>query len=74
MEDVRFLDNWALRYACDNGHLNVVTYLHREIGLTVDDLRSDDNYALYTACKYDHLDIVEYLQDNFELEEKEEQL
>ena len=65
--DARANDNFALRWASDNGHLAVVKYLYVGFGLTIADARANDNYALVLACRYGHLEVVKYLHDIFGL-------
>ena len=54
-------DDKALRYAVENGHLEVVKYLVEECGANV---HSKKNYAIRTAIKKRRLDVVKYLTDN----------
>ena len=49
--------DYAVRYACENGHLDVVKYLV-EFGA---DIHTNDNYAVKWASKNGHLDVVKYL-------------
>jgi len=53
--------------ACGDGHINVVKYLHREIGLKKEDFQSYDNKACQMACVYGHVDVVKYLHQEIGL-------
>jgi len=53
--------------ACIDGHINVVKYLHREIGLKKENFMSYDNNACELACENGHIDIVKYLHQEFGL-------
>jgi len=43
--DARANDNFSLRAAAENGHLEVLKWLVETFGLTSDDVRADYNYA-----------------------------
>ena len=51
--------------AAENGHLNVLEYLHEMVGLTVDDARADNNYAFTKARRYSRLDALNWLKVTF---------
>lgn len=63
--DIRTADNYALRFACFNGHLKVAQWLVKRFGLTAEDARTNDNYALRLACFNGHLGVVQWLEDRF---------
>lgn len=63
LEDLRACDNWALRFACRNGHLDVVKFLLNR-GLWGEDLSALNNYALRWACQMNHLEVVQALVDH----------
>jgi hypothetical protein len=60
--DIHADDDWAFRYACYYGHLNVVKFLptlepsHGSI-----DIHAGNEYAFQIACKNGHLDVVKFL-------------
>ena len=56
-----------MKKSCENGYINVVKYLHREIGLKKEDFQSDYNYACIFACKNGHINIVKYLHRKIKL-------
>lgn len=58
--DVTADDNYAVRCAAKNGHLEIVKYLH-ENGA---DITADDNYAVKWAARNGYLEVVKYLQAN----------
>ncbi len=60
LEDIRSIDNYALRWASTNGHLEVVKFLIDK-GLTLEDIRSQDNSAFIWASYFGNLEIVKYL-------------
>ncbi len=60
IEDIRSDNNCALRWACRNGHIEVVKFLIDK-GLTLEDIRSEDNFALRCASKNGHLEVVKFL-------------
>src|SRR5687768_15300647 len=47
-------NNLAIRYACKNGHTDIVKML-------LNDTRVDHNYAIRVACYNGHIDIVKLL-------------
>ena len=49
MEDARARNNYALRKAAKNGHLDCLRYLREGYGLTVEDARTDGYDALHMA-------------------------
>jgi hypothetical protein len=55
--DPTAFNNYAIRLAAENGHLEVVKYLY-SIGC---DPTVDDNYAILLAAKNGHLEVVKYL-------------
>jgi hypothetical protein len=67
LEDIKYYDNWALRWAAANGHLRVVQYLCEKFQLTIRDVRSWNNGALWNAAGYGHLPVVQYLCEKFQL-------
>ena len=56
-----------LDFACENGNLDIVKYLHEKLHLTLDDFRSRDNGAIRSACYRGNYDIVKYLREKVEL-------
>ncbi len=62
LEDIRSLDNYALRGVSYYGHLEVVKFLIDK-GLTLEDIRSQDNEALIWTSSNGHLKVVKYLID-----------
>src|SRR6056297_2805683 len=67
IEDIRSQDNWTLKYASENGHIEVVKYLCKTYGLTIQDIQSDDNKALQLASKNGHLEVVKYFCETLKL-------
>ena len=57
--DVRAWSDYALRYAANNGHLEVVKYLIDKGA----DVRAWSDYALRLAANNGHLEVVKYLID-----------
>lgn len=66
-QDARANNNFALRKAAENGHVEVLTCLHDAFGLSADDAQADGNYALRMAAYNGHLEVLEYLHDTFGL-------
>jgi len=62
-DDARAEDNWALRFAAYNGHVDALKCLADLFGLTAADARAMDNEALRMAVHYGRVDAVEYLVD-----------
>jgi ankyrin repeat protein len=58
--DIHWSDDYALRYACENGNLPVIKYLHSKGA----DLTAMDNYCLSSACENGHLDIVKFFRES----------
>ena len=52
------VDNYVIRYASDNGHLEIVKYLSTLPGV---DPSADDNEAIRYASWNGHLEVVKYL-------------
>ena len=50
-DDARADDNYALRLAAENGHLEELSCLHDTFGLTDVDARAGDNYALRLSAE-----------------------
>eukprot|EP01104_Vermistella_antarctica_P009373 TRINITY_DN2411_c0_g1_i19.p1 TRINITY_DN2411_c0_g1~~TRINITY_DN2411_c0_g1_i19.p1 ORF type:complete len:477 (+),score=84.93 TRINITY_DN2411_c0_g1_i19:267-1697(+) len=71
VRDVRANNNESLLWACRNGHLEIIRYLHEELGIDIDDIRStnlDDSGdgqpgALSWSCREGHLSVVKYLHE-----------
>ena len=55
--DIRIGDDWAVRWASENGHLEIVKYL---VSLGAD-IRSYNDYAVRWASAKGHLEMVKYL-------------
>jgi hypothetical protein len=64
-EDARAKNNYALRKACERGHLAIVRWLVDRFGLTAEDARAKNNYALRKARLNDHLAVVLWLVVEF---------
>ena len=64
-------DNEACLMACKNGHLNIVKYLHKEIGLEKEDFQLNNNEACRMACAKGHIDVVKYLYKEIRLEKED---
>jgi hypothetical protein len=62
-EQVRAGNNWALRWACEGGHLATAQWLTATFQLTDADARDAD--ALLMACQYGHLAVVAWLETRF---------
>ena len=58
--DIHIGDDYVLRWAAQNGHLNVVKYLVKNGA----DIHAEDDYALRYAAYNGHLDVVKYLVKN----------
>ena len=56
--DVHAFDDYALRWAAENGHFDVAEYLV-EHGA---DVHARNDYALRLAARNGHIDVVEYLR------------
>ena len=61
VQTVRDNDNFALRIACEQGHLDVAKWPTATFGLTAADARDNDNHALRRACSGGHLDVAQCL-------------
>ena len=66
-QDARAWNNLALRWAAENGHLDVLKWLVSTFNLNSEDVRSDDNRALQLAAEYGHLDVLKWLVSTFNL-------
>ena len=66
-EDIRSDDNYALRWASENGHFEVVKYLCETYQLTIEDIRSENNYALRWASLNGYFEVVKYLCETYSL-------
>lgn len=53
-------NNYAVRWAAEKGHLEVVKYLHKSGA----NITADSNYAVRWAADNGHLKVVEYLHKN----------
>lgn len=67
-EHARYEKNLALGLAADNGHLEVVRFLH-DMGLTADDVQMDNFYPLWTAAEKGHFDVFKYITESFQVTE-----
>jgi ankyrin repeat protein len=56
--DIHVRGDLALRWAAENGHLEVVKYLHKNGG----DIHANNDEAVRTATKNGHTEILEYLE------------
>ena len=63
--DVRSNGNYAFRWACTHGHLDVAKWLYTVFQLTVDDARSFNNYAFRYACANGHQNVCDWLVATF---------
>ena len=63
-EDARVDANVALSRAAENGHVEVLKWLHKTFGLT-DDARANDNYALRWAAREGHVEVLKWLHTRF---------
>jgi ankyrin repeat protein len=61
-DDLRADNNYAIKWASKNGHLEIVKLLAER--LTDDDLRAYNNYAINGASFNGHLEIVKFLLEN----------
>ena len=57
MQDIHADDDWAVRYASLNGHLEVVKYLVSLGG----NIRAQNNQAFRRATRNGHVEVVKYL-------------
>ena len=57
--DARALDNYALRWAAQNGHTEVLVEFRLGWGLTAIDARALDNYALRMAAEKGHIQVLD---------------
>jgi len=48
-------------------NIDIITYLHQEIGLTKQDFQSNNNEACKFACNNNHIDVVKYLHQEIRL-------
>ena len=64
--DIRANNDYALRWAAENGHLEVVKWLHQNGA----NIRADNYYALRWAAERGHLEVVKYLEDEIAKLEK----
>jgi hypothetical protein len=55
--NIHWNTDYALRYASNNGNIEVVKYLI-EAGA---DIHADDSRAIRESCKHGHLQVVEFL-------------
>jgi hypothetical protein len=62
------MDNWALRFACENGRLAAARWLADRFGLSAGDARAADNWAVRSACENGHLAVAQWLVERFGLE------
>ena len=66
-DDVRCLNNCALRSAAGNGHLEMAEYLVDTFHFTADHVRKFNNHTLGDAAENGHMEMVKYLVDTFHL-------
>ena len=66
-DDARSKDNYALRWAAKNGHVEILRFLKDVFGLTADDTRDRDNHALILAAENGHVDVLKVLVDEFQI-------
>ena len=67
LKHIQHNNNYAFRYACCYGHLEVLKWLVDTFELTLMDVRSLGNDALNLACKHGHLNILQFLIGCFQL-------
>jgi len=70
-EDARSVDNYALRWSCVYGHLQITQWFVEYFGLTTEDARSINNDALQWSCKNGHLHVAQWLVEYFGLTAKD---
>lgn len=70
-EDIRSNNNFALRQAARNGHVNILRFLKDEFGLTAEDARDDNNDAIELASQNGHVDVLRFLKEEFGLTVKD---
>ena len=51
--------------ACENGHTNILHFLHTEFKLTAKDVRSENNFSLRVAATSGSVEVVKYLHRQF---------
>jgi ankyrin repeat protein len=56
--NVRKFDDYALHWACGNGHFEMVKYLIEEVGANIE---SNRHFTVEQAAQYGHLEILKYL-------------
>jgi len=67
LKHIQHNNNYAFRYACCYGHLEVLKWLVDTFKLTIEDARSEDNDAFRCACSHGQLEVLKWLVDKFEL-------
>lgn len=63
--DIHADSNWPIRYAAENGHLEVVKFLVEQ-GV---DIHVGEDLALRYAARNGHLEVVEFLKSQQEVKE-----
>ena len=59
-----YSDNYAIRYACRNGKIDIVKYLMENWSHLID-ITAEDNYAIRNACANGHINLIVYLMENW---------
>ena len=67
INDARANNNYALRWAARNGHVDVLRFLKDNFDLTDEDARTWNNYALRMAAYNGHLVVLCFLKNDFGL-------
>jgi len=56
-----------MKYACFYGYINIVKYLHKNIGLSKEDFQTFNNYAYYACIINGHHKIIKYLLEEVKI-------
>jgi len=66
-----YVDDMVCTYACYNGYINLVKYMHRNLGLSKINFTSYKNTSCRFACVNGHIDVVKYLHKHVKLTKKD---